>query len=163
VAYGIAQERDRNIHLFVLSLPVTAEEYYVSKSIAALICFLVPWAICAIVAIAGILMLESIPHGVLAYVTVMLLFFVCNFCLFLSFVVSTMSEKFIVAAIIITNIGITLALQLFTRVPALGDYLEVDQIVWSPVVSMIVLIELLFCVICLWTALSVRKRNKDLV
>src|SRR5690606_7824164 len=138
-------------------------EYYVSKITAALICFLVPWSVCAIATVAGILMLESIPDGVLAYVTVMLLYFVRNFCLFLSIVISTMSEKFTVAAIILTNIGIALALQLFARVAVLGDYLEVDQIVWSPAVSIIVLVELLFCVLSLWTALSIRKRNKDLV
>lgn len=163
VMYGLAQERDKQIHLFVLSLPITARDYYVSKVMSILLCFLMPWFVCAIAIVLAILTLGSIPDGALAYSVVVLLYFVCNFCLFLSIVLSTLSEKIMISAIIGTNICITLSLQLFTHVPALGDALEVDRIVWSPVVSMIVLAELLFCVLCLWTALYLRERNKDLV
>lgn len=163
VMYGLAQEREKQIHLFVLSLPVTARDYYVSKVVSTVLCFLAPWFVCAVAVVLSILTLDSVPDGSLAYAVVMLLYFVCNFCLFLGIVLSTLSEKVMIAAIIGTNICITLSLQLFTRVPALGDALEVDHIVWSPVVSMIVLCELLFCVLCLWTALYLRERNKDLV
>ena len=163
VMYGLAQERDKQIHVLILSLPVTAHQYYLSKVISSLLCFLMPWLVCAAAIVLAILTLDTVPDGTLAYTVVMLLYFVCNFCLFLAIVLSTLSEKIMIAAIIGSNICITLSLQLFTRVPALGDALEVDQIVWSPVVSMIVLAELLFCVLCLWTALYLRERNKDLV
>src|SRR5690606_36654083 len=124
---------------------------------------MVPWSGWAISVIAAILLINDLADGALAHAVVMLLYFVCNFCLFLSIVHTTISEKVMIATIILTNVGITLSLQLFARVPALGNYLEADQVVWSPAVSMIVLAELLFCVLCFWTSLRIQKRKKDLV
>ncbi|MDO8908274.1 MAG: ABC-2 transporter permease [Pseudohongiella sp.] len=161
--YSVTQERDKKIHLFVLSLPITSSQYTWAKVISSVICFAVPWAILFATVVAAILGLDSVLDSYLPYATLVMLYFLCNFCLFLTIIVVSSSEKVMVAAILVTNVCITIALQAFARVPSISQNIDTGLIVWSPTVLMIVLAEIVFCILCLSAAVYIQKQKTDLV
>lgn len=163
VMYGVAQERDKKMHLFVMSLPITYTQYTIAKIISMLICFAVPWAFLFVILVAAILGFESVHNGALPYVTLVMLYFLCNFCLFLSVVMISSSEKIMVSAILVTNVCITIALQALARVPSISQTLETDQIVWSTTVLLLVLAEFILCLLCLSAAVYSQQQKTDLV
>lgn len=159
--YNVAQERDKQIHLFVLSLPVTARQYTLSKTISSLLCFLLPWTILTATTVAAIVAIEAVPDGLLPFVLLMQIYFVANFCVFLAVVLTTSSEKIVVTTIIITNMSITLVINLLTRLPAIAQTMETDVILWPPAVVMILLAELALCVVPLLLAITLQNKKLD--
>lgn len=161
--YSVAQEREKKIHLFVLSLPITSVQYTLAKVISSVICFALPWAFLFVMVVVAILGLDSVKNGYLPYVTLVMLYFLCNFCMFLTAIIVSSSEKVMVSAILVTNVCITIALQAFARIPSIARTIETEQIVWSPVVLMILLAEIVFCILCLSAAVYSQKQKTDLV
>ncbi|MDP3518484.1 MAG: ABC transporter permease [Pseudohongiella sp.] len=161
--YSVAQEREKKIHLFVLSLPITSTQYTLAKVISSVLCFAVPWALLFVLLLAAILGLDSVRDGYLPYVTLVMLYFLCNFCLFLAVITVNSSEKIMVSAILVTNVCITIALQALSRIPSVAQTLQTEQIVWSPTVLLLVFGEMLFCFFCLAVAVYIQKQKTDLV
>ena len=161
--YSVQQEREKRIHLFVLSMPISSAQYTLAKVISSLLCFAIPWALLFATVVIGILGLESAMDGYLPYVTLVMLYFLCNFCMLLAAIVVSSSEKVMIAAILVTNISITIALQVFARIPSVAQQMETDQIVWSPTVIWLVFAEILFCFFCLAVAVYIQKQKTDLV
>lgn len=161
--YSVAQEREKKVHLFVLSLPVTSADYTLAKIISSLICFALPWAFLFVTVVVAILTLDSVQDSYLPYVTLVMLYFLCNFCMFLSVIIVSSSEKVMVSAILVTNVCITIALQAFARVPSIAQNMESGLIVWSPGVLIIIFTEIVFCILCLSAAVSIQKQKTDLV
>lgn len=161
--YSVAQEREKKIHLFVLSLPITAAQYTLAKVISSVLCFVVPWAFLFATVVIAILGLDSVKDGYLPYVTLAMLYFLCNFCMFLAAMIVSTSEKLMISAILVTNVCITVALQAFARIPSIALTMESEQIVWSPTVFWLVFAEIVFCILCLAAAVISQKRKTDLV
>lgn len=161
--YGVAQERDKQIHLFVLSLPVTMSQYIIAKVISSLVCFLAPWLILTLATLAAILGIDNIPSGLVPYVVLMQIYFVCNFCLFLAVVLVTSAERWIVATIIVTNMSLTLAIYLLGSIPSIALNMETDNIVWSPTVVAIIFAQLAVCVLVLSAAVAIQKQKRDVI
>lgn len=159
--YGIAQEREKKIHHFILSLPVTPVDYVVSKIISSLLCFALPWAFLTVLITVLIVSLDSVSNGTITFMLVMQFYFLCNFCIFLSVVLLTSAEKWVVTAIIVTNMSITIAINLFSRVPSIARNMDADTVVWSADVLAILVMEIAICVLVLLTAVVIQKRRKD--
>lgn len=161
--YNIAQEREKKTHIFILSLPITAAEYTLAKIISSLICFIVPWAILFAMVIAAIIGLDSVMNGYLPYATLVMLYFLCSFCFFITIIIAYPSEKAMVCAILLTNIMITVVLQGLARIPAIAATMQTELITWTPVVIGIALIEVTLCVLCIATAVYIQNQKTDLV
>lgn len=161
--YSVAQERDKKVHLFVLSLPVTSAQYTLAKILSSVLCFALPWAVLFVVLVTAILGLESVKDGYLPYVTLVMMYFLCNFCMFLALITVSSSEKFMVAAILLTNVCITIALQALARIPSIAQTMETEQIVWSSTAIGLVFAEVVFCISCLAAAVYIQQQKTDLV
>lgn len=161
--YSVAQEREKRTHLFLLSLPITSAQYTLAKVISLLICFALPWAFLFLIVVAAIVGFDSVKDGYLPYVTLVMLYFLCNFCLFLMVIIVSSSEKVMITAILVTNVCITIVLQALARVPSIAQHMESEQIVWSPSVLMIAFSEIVFCILCLAAAVYRQKQKTDLV
>ncbi|OFE13133.1 hypothetical protein PHACT_08265 [Pseudohongiella acticola] len=159
--YNVAQERDKQIHLFMLSLPVTALQYTLSKTLSSLLCFLLPWTILTAMTVVAILAIDAVPDGLLPFTLLMQLYFVANFCVFLAVVLTTSSEKVVISTIIITNMSITLIINLLSRLPAIAQTMETDVILWSPAIVAILLAELALCVVPLLLAVAMQNKKLD--
>lgn len=161
--YGVVRERENKSWLFVVSLPISAMQYYVAKLVAAMISFLLPWALSLLATVLVILWVDSLPNGLLPFFVLLMLFFFHNFAIFLAVALVTKSEAWIGATIVITNTSITLFLFFINSLSSIQENIEGPVAVWSPEVFAVMSYELAVIVLVLGFALFVQSRRHDFV
>ncbi len=159
--YSVLMERDKQIHLFMLSLPITPQQYIQSKLISSLLCFLMPWSLVTAAAAAGILLVESSPNGNLPFMMLLMLYLLCNFCIFLAVAMVSTSERLIVATIILTNMSITLFITTMESLPTIAQYRSTEFVVWGGDTISLSVAVLLVSVLAPTMALIRIARRKD--
>lgn len=163
VMYGFLKERQEKSILFVLSLPVTAMQYTLAKVISALIAFLVPWAILTAGMICLIAAVESSPDGAIPAFLAMMTFFLGNFCVLLALIMATLSERWAIAGILITNTFVPVFLGLFFGLPGVEAYQEQELVTWSPAVLTVIGVSLAVALLSLGLALYYQSRKRDFI
>jgi ABC-type transport system involved in multi-copper enzyme maturation permease subunit len=161
--YGILTERKEKTLLFVLSLPISTKQYATSKVAASLIAFLVPWVILTVMIVTLTLAFDPPLDGRLPFTTAMMLFFLANFCVLVALVLSTASEFWAVAGIVVTNLAVSVYLTTVTKLPGIQEHIEGPVAVWSPTILTIIAVEAAVIVISLWLTLFVHSRKKDFI
>jgi hypothetical protein len=159
---GILKERSDKSQLFVLSLPVSPAQYWAAKVWAALIAFGGPWlALTASVVLA--VALTGAPAGDMPFFLAMMGFFLGNFCLLTAVIVITTSELWAVAAILVTNVSVTVFFSKVSALPGVAGRSHDAAATWSPEILTVLAFELALIVLSLALALYLPSRKKDFV
>ena len=158
---SIASERKDRALQFVLSLPISPGDYIRTKLLALMFCFLVPWIVLTVGAMALILIQPNLPDGLLPYALLLCVFMLANFSLVLSGALHTSSEGLMTMLIIVTNTGVTLFIFLIGSIPALHDHLGDAQPVWNSAVWTVLAVELATLVLTLSLPYLVAARRRD--
>jgi ABC-2 type transport system permease protein len=169
IAFGIAiamlvilKERQDRSQLFVLSLPVSTAQYAIAKVLAALAAYLVPW----LALTAGVVVLtvaSGRPHGGIPFFVLMMTLFLGNFCLLMAVIVITMSERWAVAGILLTNVAVTVFLVEIGNLPGVAGRAEDAVATWSPTVLTVLAVEVVWILLSLGLAFALPSRKKDFV
>jgi len=168
IAFGISipmlvlKERQDKSQLFVLSLPVSPAQYSIAKVGAAVVAFLLPW-LTLTGAVVLITVLSDRPDGGLPFFVLMMTFFFTNFCLLMALTVITMSEMWVVAGILVTNISVPLFLSKVAGHPGIAGRSRDAVAVWSPAFFTILAIELALILASLALAFYIPARNRDFI
>lgn len=160
--YSIVQERKDRASLFVLSLPVSTRQYAAAKIISATITYCLPWALLT-AAVLGTIAATAIPNGVIPSNVALLLYFLTIFIVFLAVAMSVQEEKWIVTAIVATNMSISLFISSLRLIPSIAEHLQGPVAVWSPAIIAIIAAELALIALAVGLMVLVQLRRRDFV
>ena len=161
--YGILAERKEKSLLFVLSLPVSPQQYTTAKVLAALIAFLVPVLVLAASPSRLNLAFDPPPNGEMPLTVAMMGLFLANFCILVALMLVTGHEAWAVAGILITNLTVPVFMSVVTGLPGVAEHIQGPVVVWSPTILAILGSEAAVSVLALGLAFYVQSRKKDFV
>ncbi len=159
---GILKERQDRSQLFVLSLPVSPAQYSIAKVTAAFAAFLGPW----LVLTGGVVLLTAISadaRGYLPFFVAMMTFFLANFCVLMAVVVITLSERWSIAGILVTNTVVPVFLAWLSHLPGVAGHRADAAATWSPAILAVLAGECAVIALSLGLALVIPSRKKDVV
>ena len=129
--YAIANERKERALQFVLSLPLSHNDYVRIRVVGLLFCFVVPWAILTAGAVALVLVMPNLPDGMIVPVLLLCGFLLANYSIVLCAALHTASEGLMSIVIVVTNMNITLFIFLIGGLPALHVQLSAPAPAWN--------------------------------
>jgi hypothetical protein len=159
----IVNERKLQTLPFVMSLPISYEEYTASKIVGSLLIFLVLWSALVAAMILSILFLPGLPHGLIPFVVIMSVEILMSTCLITAVAITTESQGWTIGvtqggALLLNLIGWTVV-----RFPDIGRTMRSPAVHWSTTATVIVLIELAIIALMIGTAFLVQSRKRDFV
>lgn len=162
VIWGINEERKHQIHLFVLSQPITGQGVVLAKMLAVSITVLVPWLLISGGAI-GMFLSNPDVHGFIPFAVTVLLFFPVYHAVMLSVAVTRQWAGLTIPVAILFNVGLNLFIPGVLRIPSVGATIEGSEMIWVSELQMIIALEIGIAVLApALVLLSLRKRKEFL-
>lgn len=161
--YGVMQERKEQTLQFVMSLPLSVREYVFAKLAGLLLTYLIPWLAAAGSAVVLVLAAPQIPDGLLPYVVLLSFFMLANFSVVLCGALHARSEALVSAAIIVTNMAVSLFMFIVGALPGIKNHLEGPVPVWNQTFFNVLLVELIVLVIAVTLPLATVARRRDFI
>ena len=161
--YGVMNERKERSMLFVLSLPLSIADYVRAKMLALALCFFIPWLAATVAAVALVLAMPDIPNGLVPYAVLLSVYMLANYLVLLCWTLHVNSEAWISAAIVLTNMCVSIYMFVVGAQPGLQDHIWGPVPVWNQTAWTILAVEL--CVIALAFTLPfvLAARRRDFV
>jgi ABC-type transport system involved in multi-copper enzyme maturation permease subunit len=160
---GVGSERKERTLQFVLSLPLSHGEYVRTKLIGLTLCYLGPWAILTLAAVAAVLISPKVPDGLLPFTVLLCVFMLANYSVVLCAALHIVSEGWMTVVIIVTNMNITLFIFMIGAIPAVHDHLWDATPLWNGTALSILLAELATLAITMSLPYFVAARRRDFV
>ena len=127
----VNEKKDQTL-AFMMSLPITAEDYALAKLCSNLALYLVPWLI---LVLGMLLVIISTPvyNGVIPIVVLVSVFILLSYCCYLATALLTYSEGYTVAVMIITNLLLNGFILWILRMPEINRTLEAATASWNQI------------------------------
>jgi ABC-2 type transport system permease protein len=161
--FAIATERKERALQFVLSLPLSHNDYVRIRVVGLLLCFFVPWAVLSGGAVALVVIMPNLPDGMLAPLLLLCGFLLANYSIVLCAALHTASESLMSIVIVITNMNITLFIFLIGGLPALYKSLQAPEPDWSPTFWVVLAVELATLLVTLTLPYFFAARRRDFI
>jgi ABC-2 type transport system permease protein len=161
--YGIQNERKEHSLLFVLSLPLSPADYVRAKQIGLALCYLVPWLVSSVAAIALVLVKDDVPDGLLPYVILLCTFLATNFSLVLCGALHATSEGLMTAVIVITNMAVTLFMFLIGGIGDINSHMYGPTPIWNSAFWTVLTVELITLALAFSLPFFVAARRRDFI
>ncbi len=126
----VNEKKDQTL-AFMMSLPITAQDYALAKLCSNLALYLVPW----ILLLGGMLLvIVSTPlhNGLIPLVVLVSVFILLSYCSYLATALLTYSEGYTVTVMIITNLLLNGFILWILRIPEINQTLEAATASWNP-------------------------------
>src|SRR5690606_31100817 len=119
VQFGVLTERKERVHHFVLSLPITGQQYALAKLLALGVAFLVPFLLASG---TTLFLIAQSPEGrgFLPFATTILLYFPMYFAVLASATLVSKGDGVNIAMVIFFNIAINLVIPGVMRIPSVA-------------------------------------------
>lgn len=160
ISTSILVERKEQTLGFVMSLPVTPLDYYLAKLIGNLVTFLVPF----LVMLAGTMLVifyTQLPNGLVPFALLIFGHVLLAYAVSLSVAMAVESEGWNTFAMIGSMLLINPFIMLMGQLPVISQNVETGNIVFGPIVSSILLVQLLASVAVLVATGWVHCRKKS--
>jgi len=130
VTASLMSERKEKIRVFLLSMPLSTTQYFVSKLLSSLIAYLVP---AALLTIGGVLLLLAtpLPDGFIPLFVATSVHCLLYFCVFLAFALVTDSQGWITTVIVCGNVSLSFLIPGLINLSSLGPNLPAEAVVWG--------------------------------
>lgn len=142
ISSSLLAERKEHTLGFVMSLPITPLDYYLSKLIGSLITFLVPF-LALLAGTVAVILLTPLPDGLLVLSVLVFGHVMVAFAVSLCVAMAVESEGWNIFAMIGSMLLINPFIMLMGQLPVISEHVKTDTIVWGPVVVSILLAQLL--------------------
>lgn len=135
---NVINERKKQTVVFLMSLPVSALQYAISKLVSTIGMFLVPWGAMVIAGFILIVSRHDIPNGIIPVAFILFGFPLIGFCMIAGAALISESEGWTIAATIACNSSYGLVWYFVIRDPAINRNLNSSVPVWStPVITIL--------------------------
>ncbi|MGH8258133.1 MAG: hypothetical protein ACREUG_00410, partial [Steroidobacteraceae bacterium] len=139
--YGVVTERKERATLFTLSLPISTVQHAAIRAVALITAYLFP---CLILAAAGLILAGTsfIPAGLIPISVLTWLFLLDLFLVLLGVALTSDSEGWTVATLVVTNTSVSFFFYFVLKIPGVLSTLRGPVPVWSAAILEIVAVEL---------------------
>lgn len=127
----VNEKKDQTL-AFMMSLPITAQDYAFAKLCSNLALYLVPWTL-LLVGMLLVIISTPIYNGVIPIVVLVSVFILLSYCSYLATALLTYSEGYTVTVMIITNLLLNGFILWILRMPQINQTLEAATASWQPV------------------------------
>jgi hypothetical protein len=159
---NVVNERKKQNLAFVMSLPVSARQYAMSKIASTFGMFLVPW-----IALVGcaVLLIEArgLPHGAIPTALMLNGLVLVGFFLIASVAIVSESEAWTAGATIVCNASYGVVWYLIVRVPGALKEMGSPVVIWSPRILTILAVECVLIAIALGLTFYLQSKKRDFV
>ena len=161
VAFSVLEERQRKTLPFLLSLPVSVEQYAAAKILANVLSFGMVWIFLLLGTLAIVLSRDDLPNGLVAYLLIALGEIFVSTCVILAVAMATESLPLTLATMMVGNLVFNGFSFQIPRLSSFAAAAESPEIVWPPQALSLLLMEWVAIVMVLAAAyvLSVRRRD----
>ena len=160
---NVINERKKQTVVFLMSLPVSAIQYAISKLVSTLALFIMPWV--ALVAAASTFLLShaDVPRGIIPVMLILFGLPLVGFCLVAGAALVSESEGWTIAATIVCNSTYGLAWYFIIREPAINSTLKSPVPVWNSLVLMILGGEAAAIALILGVTFYLQSRKREFI
>lgn len=128
---GVVQERKDRALLFVMSLPLSAEDHLSAKQSGLILCFFVPWLVLSGAAMLLMLFAPGLKAGLLPFTVLLSVFIFLDFLVVLAGVLLLRSDALVGVLIILTNMSISVFMMIVGNLPVMQGQWTRDRPVWN--------------------------------
>ncbi len=157
----IILERTEHTLPFVMSLPISVMDYTVSKVLANLLIFLIPWLILAGGSILAFVLIDTLPNGFIPFIVMVVTELLLVYCLILSVALISESEGWTILAIVLTQLFFNFYLYFIAHLPDVQATMEGPVAQWTSSVWWTLSIEAVLLIAILVTTYVLQSRKKD--
>lgn len=157
----VVNERKEQTLPFVMSMPLSIQDYTAAKIVANASAFFLPWLILSAVALITVHNWDVIPNGFVPLLTIMLLeMAVCNF-IILAAALITESEGWTIAVMAVCNTAFSVVFFLMKGVEGIGEHMSGEIAVWNTTVFSVIALEVLIVVFVLAATFFLQSKKTD--
>lgn len=160
---NVINERKKQSVVFLMSLPVSALQYAVSKVVSTIGMFLAPWGASAVAATIFALSRRDIPNGIVPFILILFGLPLVGFCLVAGTALISESEGWTISATIVCNSSYGLIYYFIVRNPPINGAFKSPTPVWSPPVLMILAGEALAAGLIMGLTFYLQSRKREFV
>ncbi len=162
VTSSLMTERKEKTRVFMLSMPVSTTQYFVSKLLSSLIAYLVP---AALLTIGGVLLLLAtpLPDGFIPLFVATSVHCLFYFCVFLAFALVTDSQGWITTVIVCGNVSLSFLVPGLINLSSLGPNLPREAVVWGSDVVALIAVEGVSAIAALAISFAVNSKKTEFV
>jgi len=161
--YGVMNERKERSMLFVLSLPLSIADYVRAKMLGLALCFFIPWLVATVAAVVLVLAKGDVPDGLLPYTVLLSVYMLANFLVLLCWTLQVNSEAWISAAVVLTNMGVSVYMFVVGAQPGLQKYIYGPTPVWNQTAWTILAVELGVIALAFTLPFFLAARRRDFI
>jgi ABC-type transport system involved in multi-copper enzyme maturation permease subunit len=160
---GVVQERKDRALLFVMSLPISAEDHLAAKQSGLILCFFVPWLVLSVAALLLLLLAPGLKAGLLPFTVLLSVFLFLDFLVILAAVLVLRSDALVGVTIILTNMSISVFMMVVGNLPVMQGQWSRDRPLWNQEFWSVLAIECAVMVLALALPRLVVARHKTWV
>jgi ABC-2 type transport system permease protein len=157
----VIQERTDHTLPFVMSLPISPRDYTTAKVLANVLIFLIPWLALTLGSFAVIAGRRGIPHGLIAFVAVLLGELFVSYILILATALVTESQGWTIGVMVTLNLAFQGFLYFVSHLPSLAAVMKGDAVVWPPAALALLAAELAVILLALGLTFFFQARKTD--
>ena len=157
----VINERKEQTLAFVMSLPVSTQEYTAAKILANLLIFFFAWSVILLGAVTLIFLVPSLPLGLLPFVLIMIVELLVTGCLIFSVAITTESQPWTIGALLFCEFAFNAGGYAVAHTPGIGPYMWGAHIVWTAASIGILCGELVLIALLLALTFYVQGRKTD--
>jgi ABC-2 type transport system permease protein len=157
---SIVNEKKDQTLPFILSLPITAQDYAFAKLLSNLVLYLAPWLI-LVLGMLVVIVGTPIYNGVIPLVILVSVYILAAYCCYLATALLTYSEGYTIAVMVVTNLLLNAFIILIMRLPEINQTFEAATASWNTMSLMILAVELGFIAAILLLTGYLQKRKSN--
>lgn len=155
----VNEKKDQTLP-FILSLPVTPQDYAFAKLLSNLVLYVVPWLI-LVLGMLAVIVGTPIYNGVIPLVVLVSLYIFASYCCYLAAALLTYSEGFTIAVMVVTNLLLNGFIIILLRLPEINQTLEAASASWNSLSVSILVAEIAFIAVTLLLTGYLQKRHTN--
>src|SRR5262245_21287985 len=162
LSMNLINERKEKVRIFLLSMPVSTTEYYVSKLVSSLLAYVVPAVLLTLAGIA-LLVATPLPNGFIPLTVAVSVHCLLYFCVYLAFALVSDSQGWMITIIVCGNVSISVVIPGLIDMTSLQGTLGAEAAVWNADILELIAIELVLAAAALVISFIVNPKKTEFV
>jgi ABC-2 type transport system permease protein len=157
----VVVERTEQTLPFVMTLPISLNDYTAAKVLANLLVFLIPWTAITLGTFAVLAGRTGYPAGLIPYSLLVLMEILASYCLILAVALISESQGWTIGATVFGELALQGVMYYVSHEPAIASTMKGNRIVWSPPAVHLLLGEAATIVVLLGLTFWLQSRKTD--
>jgi ABC-type Na+ efflux pump permease subunit len=159
VIWSVFIERKEYQLSFIMSLPIDALDYALSKLAGGIIMYLVPWSVLLAITLA-VVHFSHVPDGLLPFTLIMFIEVLAAYIALISVAITTQSDAWTIITMVVLNMMFSVFMVLLGGNPEIGSYLQEPVSHWNAAAVSVLTGEAFFIAAVLALTLLVLSRRR---